>query len=211
MRVLFAAAALVFGMVGLAQAQEAYVPGVHYQVIAKPVATNNPDMVEVKEVFWYGCSHCFKFEPMVQQWKKSLPEGAEFLAMPAVWNNNMSLHAKMFYTAEALGKLDDMHQAMFNAMNIERKRLASEGEIKSLFTTFGVSEEEFKSKFNSFQVDSKVRDSQVKARAYGIQGTPELIVDGRYRVSASMAGSQENMLTIARFLVDKALMQKSKP
>ena len=210
MRVILTALVLLMGVVGVAKAQEAYVPGVHYQVLEKPVATSDPDKIEVVEAFWYGCGHCYRFEPVLQQWKKTLAEDVNFVQMPAVWNQPMSLHAKAFYTAEALGKLDEMHQALFNAMNIERKRFSSEGEIAEFFAQFGVSEEDFLKKFRSFQVDSKVRESQAKARGYGLQGTPEVFVDGKYRVSTSMAGSQENMLTVAAFLVDKIRLEKGK-
>lgn len=196
--------AMAFG----AQAQEEYQEGVHYQVIKQPVQTQDPNKIEVTEVFWYGCGHCFAFEPMVQQWEKTLPEDVLFVQSPAIWNAPMEVHARAFYVSKALGIHDEIHQPLFNALNIDRKKLANEKVLGEFFADFGIDAETFKKTYNSFGVVSQVNQANSRARGYGIQGTPEIIVDGKYRVASGLAGGQEGMLKVAKFLVDKIRAEK---
>ena len=203
MRTILATFALLMVTMTPVMAQEAYLAGVHYEVIEQPVVTEDPEKIEVTEVFWYGCGHCFSFEPTVQKWKKTLAEDVNFVASPAIWNKPMEAHAKAFYTAKALGKLDEMHEPFFEALNVERKKLTSEGDLAEFFAKFGVDEETFKKTFKSFTVVSQVNKANDKARKYGIQGTPELIVNGKYRVTGRLAGSQEGMISVANFLIAK--------
>ena len=184
-------------------AGEEFEEGTHYEVISPAVRTANPEKIEVAEYFWYGCGHCYTFEPVVTQWKKTLADDVEFRGSPAVWNPKMELHARAFYTAEALGVLGTMHPVIFQAMNVDRKRLGSEEEIAELFTTNGVSAEDFGKAFNSFGVTSQVRQANSRARAAKITGTPSLVVNGKYNISTRQAGSQANMLKIAEYLIEK--------
>ena len=102
-----------------AQAQD-YVEGEHYDVIS-PAIRGSSDKIEVTEFFWYGCGHCYNFEPMLEQWKKTLADDVAFTGSPAVWNKPMELHARAFYTAQALGVMDTMHNVIFQAMNVVRR------------------------------------------------------------------------------------------
>ena len=97
--------------------------GEHYVRLPNPVRTANPDKIEVAEVFWYGCGHCYSFEPQLQKWHKTLPESVLFVESPAMWNRDMETHARIFYTAKSLGVLDTMHRTIFDAMHIEKLRL----------------------------------------------------------------------------------------
>ena len=180
-----------------------YVEGTHYQLITPAVRTANADKIEVAEFFWYGCGHCYNFEPVIQQWKKTLPDDVDFRGSPAIWNPKMELHAKAFYTAEVLGVMDTMHPVIFQAMNVDRKPLSSEADIAQLFAANGVSEEDFTKAFNSFGVSSQVRQANSRARAAKITGTPAMMVNGKYHISTREAGSQANMLKVAEFLIEK--------
>jgi len=175
--------------------------GEHYDLITPPLRSGNGDKIEVTEFFWYGCGHCYNFEPMITQWKKTLGDDVAFVGSPAVWNKPMELHAKAYFTAEVLGVLDTMHPVLFQAMNVDRKRLQSDKEIKALFTANGVSAEDFDKAYNSFGVGSQVRQANSRARAAKITGTPEMMVNGKYRISTRKAGSQANMLKIADYLI----------
>ncbi|MDX1734471.1 MAG: thiol:disulfide interchange protein DsbA/DsbL [Halioglobus sp.] len=178
--------------------------GEHYDVISNQVArTAARDKIEVAEFFWYGCGHCYAFEPMLQEWKKGLPEDVEFRHIPAVWHTAMELHARAFYTAEVLGVMDTIHPVIFQAMNVDRKRLQSEEEIAALFTANGVSREDFDKTFNSFGVSSQVRQSAAAAKSSGMTGTPSMMVEGKYLISTQKAGGQPEMLQVADFLVQK--------
>ena len=194
---------LVILTFGANAAEKTYQEGTHYDLISPAVRTADPDKIEVVEFFWYGCGHCYNFEPMIGEWKKTLPEDVDFRPSPAVWNPTMELHARAFYTAEALGVGEALHPAIFQAMNVDRKRLTSEAELSKLFTANGVSEEDFEKALNSFGVGSQARQANARARAAKITGTPALMVNGKYLISARKAGSQSEMLKVAEFLVEQ--------
>ena len=112
-------------------AEERWVEGQHYQVITPPVAVGKSDDVVVTEFFWYGCGHCYTFEPMLTAWGKQLPDGAVVKPSPAVWNDPMRMHAKAFYIAEVLGVKAVMHPVIFDAMHVQRKPTSMAGRCKS--------------------------------------------------------------------------------
>lgn len=194
---------LVFGICGAVadNAAKTYVAGTDYDLISPPVRAVDPDKIEVAEFFWYGCSHCYSFEPMLEQWKKTLPDDVSFRGVPAVWRDNMELHAKAYYTAQVLGVLDPMQMVIFQAMNVDNKPLSSQAEIAALFVANGVSEEDFNKAFNSFGVKSQVSQGIATAKAAKLEGTPALMVNGKYYISSRKTGSQANMLKVADFLI----------
>jgi thiol:disulfide interchange protein DsbA len=197
---------LLFALPFTACAQEGdvgYEEGTHYDLVSPALRTADPDKIEVLEFFWYGCVHCYNLEPMLEPWKKQLPDDVDFRGSPAIWNAPMELHAKAYYAAEALGVLDTMHTVLFQAMNVDRKRLGSEQEIAELFAAHGVAAEDFSKAFNSFGVGSQARQAGSRARAAKVTGTPELLVNGKYRISTRKAGGQANMLKIASYLIEK--------
>jgi thiol:disulfide interchange protein DsbA len=182
---------------------ESYVEGESYDLITPPVRTANPEEIEVVEFFWYGCGHCYNFEPVIGAWKKTLPEDVDFRGSPAMWNKLMELHARAYYTAEVLGVLETMNTVLFQAMNVDGKRLSSEAEVEELFVANGVSAEDFSKAFKSFGVGSQVNQAAARARAAKITGTPALMVNGKYHVSTRKAGTQADMLKVADFLIAK--------
>ncbi|MBB3169669.1 thiol:disulfide interchange protein DsbA/DsbL [Simiduia aestuariiviva] len=212
MRILVALVGLMVSLVACADAQTPakYEEGKHYVVLDNPVRTSSADKIEVTEVFWYGCGHCFHFEPLVKAWKEKQADDVAFVRSPAMWNKAMELHARAFYTAAALNVLDTMHDPLFDAMNVRKKRLASEDEIAELFVANGVDAANFAKVFNSFGVTGKVRQADARARSYRITGTPELVVDGKYRISTRAAGGQQEMLDVADFLVAKIRAERAK-
>ncbi len=189
-------------LLAIAESEQAsYVAGKNYDLITPALRTANPDKIEVVEFFWYGCGHCYAFEPMITAWKKNLPEDVDFHGSPAMWSPVMELHAQAFYTAQVLGVLDTMHPVIFQAINVDHKRLDSEAALKDLFVANGVDGEAFTRAFNSFGVTSLVKQANARARSAKITGTPSMMVNGKYRISTSKAGSQAGMLKIADYLV----------
>ena len=180
-----------------------FVVGTHFDLITPAVRTANPAKIEVVEFFWYGCGHCYNFEPLISQWKKTLGDDVDFHPSPAVWNKAMELHAKSYYVAEVLGVVDTMHLILFQAMNVDKKRLSSEAEVEALFTANGVSAEDFKKAVASFGVSSQAKQAASRAQSAKITGTPEMMVNGKYRVSTRKAGSQAKMLEVVNFLIEK--------
>lgn len=197
-------AVAAFGL-SLGAAAEDWKEGEHYTVINPTIRVGASDEVVVTEFFWYGCGHCYTFEPMLETWAKTLPEGAKLKPSPAIWNGAMKLHAKAFYAAETLGVLDTMHSVIFKAMHVDRNRLGSEGALRELFVANGVDGAAFDKAIDSFGVNSQVNQADARARSAKISGTPSIMVNGKYLISTKEAGSQADMLKVAEFLVQKEL------
>ena len=183
---------------------ERYVAGTHYTEIANPVNTNDSSKIEVSEAFWYGCSHCFRFEPLITNWEQNRPSDVDFVRFPAMWNSLMKIHAQVYYAAEALDALDVLHEHVFNAINVERNMLQNEGQIADLFVEHGISQDDFDRTFNSFSVRTKVNQAENRMQDYGIRSTPNMIVNGKYLVATSEnVRTQQEMLEVVDFLVEK--------
>jgi thiol:disulfide interchange protein DsbA len=179
-----------------------YVSGTHYETLPAAVRTNNPNKIEVLEVFWYGCGHCFRFQPLVDHWAENAPDDVEYLRFPAIWNDLMKVHARAYYTAESLGVTDKVHGPIFEAINLQNNRLQNERQLATLFARHGVSEADFATAFNSFPVNTQVNQAERKMRDYQIRSTPNVIVNGKYLVTTNDAvRTQQDMLTIVDFLV----------
>lgn len=192
-------------------ASELYQAGVHYQLVAESVAVADSSKIEVVELFWYGCGSCFYFEPLVVEWEKTIEDDVNFVRMPAMWAPIMEVHARVFYVADALGVVDDVHQAIFNAINIDKKRMASAGEISELFALYGVEKDKVASSFASSEVSENVTSANKKAQAYGINGTPTIIIEGKYLVQQEEdLVSHEDMIKITNYLVEKIRTERNK-
>jgi thiol:disulfide interchange protein DsbA len=176
-----------------------------YEPITPPQPTQSPDKVEVVELFWYGCPHCYEFEPFIKRWLVSKPDYVTFIRMPAVFANNRLwlLHAQAFYTAEALGVLDRVHAALFEAYNKERRPLDSKERLAALFKEQGVSDDEFARAWDSFAVQSRVRQATALTERYRIDGVPAVVVNGKYRTSGSLTGTYANLLKVVDALVEQ--------
>ncbi len=194
---------LTTGQIWAATPAATYEQGKQYLLLPTPVHTVDPKRIEVAEVFWYGCSHCYDFEPILDRWAKTLPADVVLVRSPAIWHPVMELHARAYYTAVALRVLDQVHEPLFVAINVNKAKLATEQEISDLFAAHGVAAEKFAQTFHSFGVDSAVRQADARQRSYQVEGTPEIVVNGKYRVSAELAGGQEGMLKVADFLIAK--------
>ncbi len=182
--------------------------GKDYLTIRPAQPTNNPARIEVVEMFWYGCPHCFQLEPLIEEWAAKLPDDVNFLRVPAVLSPRWELLAKAWYTAELLGVTDRIHKALFDEIHVKRKRINSESALRSFFVQQGVKGEDFDNTFNSFGVAAKVNRARQLTRSYGIRGVPSMIVEGRYRTSATEAGSHERMLEVVDYLVEQARKQR---
>ena len=179
-----------------------YEAGVHYQVLDNPARTQDPNKIEVMEVFWYGCSHCYAFEPLIHSWKEGMADDVVFARTPAIWRDMMKTHAKVYYTAEALDMPDALHNDIF-ALLEKNQRLEDHKVFAQIFAKYGVSEEKYMKTVNAFGITGKVSQAESRARKnYKVQGTPELIVNGKYRISGKSAGGQAGMLEVVNYLVD---------
>lgn len=199
--------ALLFILPFAAVAADAYQEGEHYERITPEVATHADGKIEVVEVFWYGCHHCFSFEPHIEKWLKSKPANVEFRRVPGVFARNWIPHARAYYTAEVLGVLDAIHTPLFEAIHEEGRRIGDEDSLARFFAEHGVADADFREAYNSFSVDTKTRQALTASKEYGISGVPSVIVNGRYRTSGRLAGTYENLLKVVDALVDKESTQ----
>ncbi len=191
-------------------AEPEWVAGKHYKVLPFAVRTRDPEKIEVVELFWYGCPHCYKFNPIVHHWSEGLSDDVDFWLSPATFGAAWKVHAQAFYAAQALGVQEKLHQPLFDAIVRDRKPLGSEAELARFFATYGVEEKDFKKAYNSFSVKSKVDQANARGRSYRATGVPALVVNGKYRISASEAGSHENMIKVADFLIAKERAETAK-
>lgn len=176
--------------------------GTHYTRLSPTQPTSsNPDQVEVTEVFWYGCPHCFAFDPLLEQWREQQPGYVNFVRVPAVWNPLLQLHARAFYTAEALGKGAEMHAEFFREIHERGSRLDSEEQLQQFFTRFNVDAAAFKTAFDSFAVQAKLQRADELNRRYRIESVPTIIVNGKYTTDAPQVGSYEELLELVDELV----------
>jgi protein dithiol oxidoreductase (disulfide-forming) len=179
--------------------------GIDYQVIDPPVPTKADEgRVEVVELFWYGCPHCYNFEPHVHEWKARNQENVTFRYLPAVFNDLWAFHARVFYAAESLDLLDKLHAPFFHAIHAQGRRMADERSVLRFVEQQGVDPREFQRALASDEVTEKVREAIQLTREYRIEGVPAVAVDGRHLVSPGMSGSFDTMMRVMDHLVDKA-------
>ena len=178
-----------------------------YQEIRPPQPTDAQGKIEVLEIFWYGCPHCYSFEPYLDKWLQSKPDDVVFVRMPGVLNPAWIPHARAFYTAQKLGVLDTIHMPLFHALHRDRKRIFSEEELRDFFVEQGVKAEDFERVYRSNEIDTRVKQALVKARGARITGVPAVIVNGRYMTTGTLTGTFENLLQV----VDQLIALERKP
>ena len=200
--------ALMIAVAGLAfstaaSAQE-LVEGQDYERLDPPVETVVDDnQIEVTEVFWFGCPHCYRLQSSVAEWYETLDDDVSIVKMPATMGGNWNTHATAFYAAQQLGIEDDLHADFFHAVHEEGETLTDMDDIAAFFANYGVSEEEARDALTSFGVRSDVSRAHSRMRDMKLMGVPALVVDGQYVVTPSSAGSLANMPQIADALITR--------
>ena len=174
-----------------------------YARIDPPQATQTGDKVEVLEMFFYGCPHCFKFQPVIEDWESLLPDYVELRRMPAVFRKSWVPLAKAYYVAEVLGVLDQTHKPLFEAIHVHNQKLNSKEALMEFFEQFGVTKETFSRTYDSFAVESMVRNSTVMQERFGLEGVPAVVVNGKYRTSGSMAGTYRRLTEVVATLAER--------
>ena len=184
------------------QAEE-YVEGRHYQILDNPTVTRNPSKVEVVEVFWFGCNHCYSLESYIQPWKRNLPNDVDFWKSHITWNAQAETHARLFYSAKALGIEEKAIPAAFTAIWREGRNLLGNSEVEYFFKGFGIEKERYLSVSNSFGVNNAVKQANNRMRQWTVTGVPTIIVNGKYKVSGTREIGTSNLLDVVDFLIEK--------
>lgn len=195
-------------LLAAAPARAEFLEGVEYVMVtpAQPVTTGNK--IEVREVFMYGCPHCFNLEPILNRWLKTKPANSEFVRMPAIFRPTLEPHARAFYAFQALGVLDKLHGAFFRALHVDRQPLSDEASIAQFVAAHGIKPEDFRRAYHSFGVDAQVKEAMRLAPAYGVDSVPTFIIDGKYRTNATMAQGSESLMRVTEFLIKKSAAER---
>jgi len=185
-----------------------FTEGEHFvRMVPTQPTVGGADKIEVAEFFWYGCPHCYDLEPTINRWEANKPANVRFVKIPAMWNDVLKLHARLFYTEEVLvrnGIIEDgvgFRNAVFEEYHRRGNRLLSEESIARLFERYGVSQNDFAKTWNSFEVSQKLRVANDLARRYSIASVPAIVVNGKYRTGAAEAGGYTKMLEVIDELV----------
>lgn len=189
----------VFGQASAADWKE----GTHYKKLDTPVRTDSGSRVEVAEVFWYGCPHCYNFKPLAENWEANAPDYVDYVRIPAALGRSWEPHARAFYALEAMNSLAKVHDALFEALAGQRQPLNDGESLADFVAEHDVDRDEFLNNFKSFGVNARMQQAQAKIRGARVTGTPTMLVNGKYTVSASLAGSLEAMLEVVDYLVEK--------
>jgi thiol:disulfide interchange protein DsbA len=181
---------------------ETYEEGKHYKRVDQ-AKTFDGDNVEVLEFFWYGCPHCYSFEPYIGKWKKNKPGNVEFVRVPATFQPLWVLHARAYYALQMLGAGEKIHPKFFSEIHNKKNYMKTFDALTVFVQEYGVERSEFIDAMNSFTVETQIRKATKLVTDYKLNGVPAIAVNGKYLVSASMAGSYDNMIKIMNYLIEK--------
>ncbi len=206
-------AALVLTAAPLSQAQDApnwkYQEGVHYDRLVPVQGTSSPpDKIEVAEFFWYGCVFCYRMDAYIEEWEKDQPDEVNFIHIPAVWNEAMVAHARLFLTLSALDKLEDTHREVFRAYHTEQRLLVRLSDQEGFARRYGIEAEDYRNAFRSFAVQSSLTRIADLMRRYRILAVPAFVVNGKYVVRVTPDSDMPQLLDIVDELVARELSER---
>lgn len=188
-------------------AQEA-IEGRHYVALTSPVLTAQPEKIEVVELFWYGCPHCYQLEAAINPWTATLAEDVNFIRVPAMFGGIWNLHGQLFYTLETLQAGETLHNSIFNALHNQGRKLSSLNDITKFVVAQGVDKDAFLKAWSSFSVKSQMEKAKQQAIAYQISGVPAIVINGKYRFDVGMAGGLQETVEVADVLIEKERQSK---
>ena len=182
--------------------QAEFVAGKNYLVLDKPVETETGDQIEVRELFWYFCPHCFSVHPKLEEWSKTMDSSAQLVLQPAVFPG-WEFGSTFYYVLEELGELERLHSSLYNAIHVQKLNLKTQQDFVSWLSLNGVDEDKANKVFKSFPVKVAVNKAKANTYKYRITGVPVFIVNGKYTVNATSAGSEEKIFEVIDYLIQK--------
>ena len=206
---------LLMGIFGYAliafagNAQANFKLGKDYGSLSRPLPVKQDGVVDVVEIFWYGCPHCYALEPYLKKWLKNKPEFVEFVQLPAVLNRSWAFDARVFYTFVALGLMDELHEAYFDAIHQDRRRMKNVEQVASWAQEQGIDPKLILDTFNSFGVDSMLANATQMSGRYEADGVPTIIIDGKYRTTVSLAGGHNEIIDLINYLAQRAKSERA--
>lgn len=189
---------LVFSGTALSQTS-----GQGYMELNQPMTTANPEKIEVLEFFWFGCPHCFRFEPTINEWAAGKPDHVEFVREAPPLNPGWLPHSQAYYASQVLKVDDKFFDAFFHAIHTEKKRLNKPESIAKWAGTLGIDSDLFLKTMSSFEVDMRIRRAMKLAQGAAIRSVPSMLINGKYTTSGSVAGSNQNVIQVINNLVSQ--------
>lgn len=180
-----------------------YTEGEHYIKLDKPVKTITKEQIEVRELFWYYCPHCFNVEPVLNNWVKTLPNNAVFIRQPAVFSDRWVNGAIFYYVLEQLGEVDRLHGKLFDAIHLQKIAFTTQSDFVNWLSDHGIDKNKANNAFKSFSVRVKVNKSKLNTVKYHTSGVPAIVVNGKYWTDASHAGGELAMFKVVNYLIEK--------
>lgn len=190
----------------LAQAQvKAFQSGTDFLTLDKPALTEAPaGQIEVVEFFWYNCPHCNAFEPIFDAWAKKVPKDVSVRRVPVAFRPDFEPQQRLYYVLDSLGKVDELHKKVFNAIHVEKQQLGTLDQITAWVEKQGIPKAKFVELYNSFSVATKARKATQLQDAYAVDGVPALGINGRYFTSGTQAKTLERSLQVADYLIGQS-------
>ena len=196
---------------GLISAQSSKIEeGFDYRILPVAQPVDAKGKVEVIEFFWYGCPHCYDFEPELSAWVKRQPKDVVFKRVPVAFRDDLLPHSQLYYALESMGKGDALNEKVMYAMHKENKRLLTETDIADWVASQGIDRNTFLATYRSFAVVSKARAAKQLAEAYRIDGVPTIVMQGKYVTSPSIAGTKAKAIAVMDYLEEKIRKDKYK-
>lgn len=187
-------------------------PGINFKKTKEVIATDSPGKIEVVEMFWYGCIHCYKIDPYLDKWADNLPEDVVFKKIPAVPRKNWVPMAKAYYALETLELDKKLHEKLFDA--IHKTETVDVGSEQSAINWIAVTSKkdikDVEAAFKTFSMNAKISNSYKMFRAAGATGVPAIIIDGKYLTSSTMAGGEKNTIELIDYIIDNVRNDKAK-
>ncbi len=176
--------------------------GIEYELLEQAQPVEDKNKIQVIEFFSYACPHCYNLEPNVNEWLKKKPENIDFIQVPAIFNKQWEAFASIYYTAEVLGIADKVHPIIFDAIHGPGKKIKSLNDLKTIFTSNGVSSDDFDNTLKSFAVANKIRKAKAMTKKYSIKSVPIVIVQGKYRTDSTLAHGHKNVFKVVDHIIN---------
>ena len=178
--------------------------GGQYHPINPPVATTvKPGQIEVVEMFFYACPHCYRLDPKIRAWRKRQPDDVVFRRVPAIVGPTWPDQARAYYIAEELGILDSFHPAFFDSIHKDGKQYYNRLALIQFFVAQGIDGNKVAALYDSPEVAEKTNQARLLTVKYGLNGVPAMIVDGRYKTASYYTRNLDEMLTVVDHLTAK--------
>ena len=199
-----------FAPVSFAEAPQV---GNNFDAVAQPIATDNTAKIEVMEIFWYGCIHCYQMEAPLNAWVKKLPADVYFKRMPGLPNASWAPMAKAFYAMETLGVAEKLHSPLFEAVHKSKSLNPTDEKAVIAWVTqqSKMDKAKVEAAFKSFTINTNLNRAAQIFRASGATGVPSLVIDGKYITSSTMNGGNEQALKVADYIIDNVRKDKAAP